>query len=244
MHLLINLGLLQVALSIAAIIENIAIEVKSSINETEFEGILARDVESSHFTKRFIIDDEDWCEGKIQGADLGFYTPASAVCNWAFDRSYKVLCQAVNEQAVWVQAYCDVGTYCQQLENAPMWNGETGYDVACKPSKSLVKWAIGSRQTGQSYTEYCSTKNRFDSDRTRTAVYTLMESFFGELGQQTQILYAKILLNGKNIQDGANTNQIAATHALAPEDTIQFCGEAGSPALIEGYGVATFVSWA
>jgi hypothetical protein len=58
MRLLISLGLLQVALSIAAIIKDIAIDDKSSINETEFEGILATNVESSSRTKRFVIANE------------------------------------------------------------------------------------------------------------------------------------------------------------------------------------------
>ena len=58
MRLLISLGLLQVALSIAAIIKDIAIDDKSSINETEFEGILATNVKSSSRTKRFVIANE------------------------------------------------------------------------------------------------------------------------------------------------------------------------------------------
>jgi hypothetical protein len=244
MRLLIGLGLLQVALSVAAVIENIAIEVKYPINETEFEGIMGRDVESSHFTKRLVINDENWCNGKIHGAAAGVYKPYSAVCNWALDRSYKVRCQAAGQEVVWVQAYCDIGTFCQQLQDARMWNGQLGFDVACHPSSSLVKWAIGSRKTGQSYATFCSKIYKYAPDRTRTAVYEFMESFFGELGQQTQILYANILLNGNVIKDATDTNQLAATQALAPSDTIQYCGEAGSTALIEGYGIAKFVSWA
>ena len=93
---------LQVALSVAVVIENIAVEVKSLINETEFEGILGRDVESSHLTKTLVINNEHWCDGKIHGAAAGVYKPYSAVCNWALDRSYKVDCEtADHSQAVW-----------------------------------------------------------------------------------------------------------------------------------------------
>jgi hypothetical protein len=243
MRLFISLGLLQVALSVAAVMENIAVGVKSSINETEFKGILGRDVESSHLTKRLVINDENWCDGRIDGATED-YKPYSAVCNWELDRSYKVLCKTEDQfKAVWVQDYCAVGEFCQQLENAAMWNGQLGFDIACKPSAQLVKWPIGSRLKGADYKIFCSDVYIYDLDRTRTAVYEFFESFWGELGQKTQILFANILFNGKVIQQASNTNQLGARHTLAPRDTIKYCGEAGSSALIEGYASAKFISW-
>jgi hypothetical protein len=153
MRLLISLGLLQVALSIAAIIKDIAIDDKSSINETEFEGILATNVESSSRTKRFVIADESWCNGTIHSPDIGHYKPDTAVCNWALDCSYKVYCVLDGATSVWVQAYCDIGFYCKQLAFVKSLKGSYAFDVACVPSNSLVKWAIGSRQSGRSYTQ-------------------------------------------------------------------------------------------
>jgi hypothetical protein len=243
MRLLIGLGLLQVALSVAAVIEKITVEVNSPINETEFEGILGGDVESSHLTKRLVINDEHWCDGKIQGAAAGVYKPYSAVCNWALDRSYKVSCETADRsQAVWVQDYCPIRTLCQQLQDRPLWNGRLGFDIACNPARQLAKWAIGSRQIGQSYSKFCSTIRKYESDRTKTEIYEFVESFFGELGQKTQIFYASILLNGQAINRAYNVNELRTRHALAPGDTIQYCGGAGSPALIEGYAIAKFIS--
>lgn len=221
MRLLIGLGLLQVALSVAAVIENIAVETKSPIDETEFDGILGRDFESSNLTKRLVINDENWCDGRIDGVTTEDYKPYTAVCNWALDRSYKVLCETTdNSKSVWVQDYCAVGEFCQQLENVKMWNNEFGFDIACNPSAQLVKWPIGSRLKGQAYKEFCSQPYTYEADRTKTAVYEFFETFWGELGQKTQILYASI-----------------------PSDTITYCGKAGSSALIEGYASAKFISW-
>jgi hypothetical protein len=244
MRLLIGLGLIQVTLSVAAVIENIAVEVKLPINDIEFEGILGRDVESSHVTKRLVINDEHWCDGKIHDAAAGVYKPYSAVCNWALDRSYRVSCEtADHRQSVWVQDYCVVGTFCRQLEDRPLWNGQLGYDIGCNPSGQFVKWAIGSRQIGQSYSTFCSKVYTHRPDRSKPAVYAFFEKFFGELGQQTQILYANILLNGEIMREAYNTDQLRTKHVLAPGDTIRYCGEAGSSALIEGYATAKFISW-
>jgi hypothetical protein len=68
-------------------------------------------------------------------------------------------------------------------------------------------------------------------------------NFWGGLGLQTQILYGKILLNGKKLMEGFNTNQVEVTSALAPKGTVQYCGVAGSLALVEGYAEADFVKW-
>ena len=68
-------------------------------------------------------------------------------------------------------------------------------------------------------------------------------NFWGELGLQTQILYGKVLLNGKKLMEGFNTNQVGVTSALAPKGTVQYCGIAGSLALIQGYAEADFVQW-
>jgi hypothetical protein len=130
-----------------------------------------------------------------------------AGCNWALDRSYKVYCMLDGSPSVWVQAYCDIGFHCKQLAFVKSWKGSYGFDVACVPSKSLVKWAIGSRQSGRSYTQYCSSKNTYNTIRTKTATYKIVMNFWGELGLQTQILYGKILLNGKKLMEGFNTNQ-------------------------------------
>jgi hypothetical protein len=68
-------------------------------------------------------------------------------------------------------------------------------------------------------------------------------NFLGGMGLKTQILYGKILLNGKLLTKGFNTNELDITYALGPQDTIQYCGETGTATLIECHGEATFVRW-
>ena len=165
------------------------------------------------------------------------------MCNWALDRSYKVWCKAQGEVSVWVQDWCNIGFYCKQLQNVKSWRNTLSYDVKCVPSNSIVKWAIGARQTGLNYKEYCSSLATYNIDRTRTKTYRMIMNFWGKMGLKTQILYGKILLNGQTLMENFNANEVDVTYALAPKDTIQYCGEAGSAALIEGYGEASFVKW-
>ncbi|KAH7028593.1 hypothetical protein B0J12DRAFT_326293 [Macrophomina phaseolina] len=195
--------------------------------------------------KRIASSDANWCVGKVHASE-GDFKPESAVCNWALDRSYSVYCvqQGVrNPKAYWIQAFCDPGFLCQQHEEARLWNGLKGFDVECRPSKTLVKWAIGTRETGHAQSKYCSPKIQYTTKGGRTAVWEFFAQYFGITGQATQINDAEILWNGKSIQEQIDVNHVGTRHTLKSGDLIQYCGTRGSDALIEGYATAKVVSF-
>ncbi|KAH7042196.1 hypothetical protein B0J12DRAFT_730830 [Macrophomina phaseolina] len=230
---------LQVALSAARVLD-----VQS--DETEIEVISDQ---GHRYVKRVASSDANWCNGKIHESE-GTFKPMQAVCNWALDRSYSVHCvqqdvQALRAKAYWIQGWCDVGLLCEQREEARLWNGQLGFDVDCVPSKELVKWAIGERETGHSSKGYCSHNIRYSprDKGGRTAVWEFFASFYGTLGQNTKIATATILWKGKSIQHQTQINHIGTRHTLEEGDLIQYCGVRGSDSLIEGFATAKIVSW-
>lgn len=199
------------------------------------------------FKRSIIAQDQNWCHGKVHQSQ-GEHKPRAAVCRWNEGRAYKVLCQPADAPAgatsgYWIDGSCDPGFYCKQLEDVKIWTGRSTLDVDCVPERTLVKWALGSRQLGQSYTKYCSDKYTYTASGGGSPLWEFFTSFYGETGQITQILNVKILLNDKVIQERLNGNALGTRHNIGPKDHVQFCGVRGSESLIEGFATAKVVGF-
>ncbi|CAA9961595.1 hypothetical protein PTMSG1_04979 [Pyrenophora teres f. maculata] len=214
------------------------------------DAIPARNIDSltpapvtANVFKRIIANDENWCQRNVHESE-GIVKPTTSICNWNLDRSFSVYCAKPHGgRESWVQSFCPIGTLCEQREYVRLWNGLDGLDVECRPSANLVKWAIGSRQTGESYTKYCSNRISYKSNGGRSAIYEFYARFVGTTGLQTQVNQAYIYLNDLLIQRNVNSNQVGTTHQLGPGDIIRYCAIPGSLALLEGYATAKIKSY-
>lgn len=201
-----------------------------------------------HFSKRSLIAlDEDWCRGKVHVSE-GNFKPRAAICVWNDGPGYKVLCSPANASpgsmdGYWIDGACDAGLACKQLDDVRIWTGLLALDVDCVPTSTIVKWAIGARQLGESQAKFCTKAFHYVSSKGVSPVWELFASFYGTTGQITQIHSAQIWWNGNLIQNKVDSNNVATRHTIGRTDTIVYCGVRGSDSLIEGYATAKVVSF-